>query len=33
MLMQNYPMVFDCTEMTAEVNKLSSLLVYFELLF
>lgn len=33
MPMQNYPTVFDCTEMTAAVNKLPALPVYFSRLF
>ncbi len=33
MPIQNYPTVFDCTEMTAAVNKLPALPVYFRRLF
>ena len=33
MPMQQYPTVFDCTEMTAAVNKLPALPVYFRRLF
>ena len=33
MPMQQYPTVFECTEMTGAVNKLPALPVYFKRLF